>query len=386
MNLPLTEDVSNIVESCIIDVSNDKVVDIHVPWASVEHFKTVNLEPATNQVDTSETDQYYASNGYLYFQVLQPLSAPIAGLIRMTLEVAAGDDFAVAVPTSYILEKLHTSVYNGTATMWAPPTYFTDLAYADIAVTDVYPNDYEIQSGEYSSPQPKEIRKCVLTSKIGDAKTHLERQFGECITSFRPMLKAYQPYAMHDNATQNVVIMDMIPRLTNNYSGETDLRLPTWLAYVSTFFWARRGGLRFKFQRIGSPDKMEIVGFRARTGVNARYAQQVTDSSYNILWQIMGLGLQGVAIGPNSLTVDVPYQLPIKFIPGCSPNAVESFNYITEDLNVAFDGAGYYTPTGGDMTLTYIAAAEDFTLDVFNGIPRFFLWDTKFPEGTVPPS
>jgi len=388
---PATSLLTNVVEACIIDISNNQTVDVEINWGAMEPFKDFGLMRSDSTIQTAGTwqlDQYTRCNGYIYVQVIQPLSAPIVTApVNIVVEIFAGDDFAVAVPTNAILDVLHTTDYDVAGLPYSGKPYpgFDNNSGPIVIGDSTFPNvDYQSQ---YNSPVAKPIMKCTVNSRIGNSHDLLKMHIGEAFVSFRPMLKSYHLYM---NGYFNVgelvgpvgyVQVPLQPVNTNIYQEFAQKllvrRIGNIISYLSVIMALRRGGIRYKFQSLDQACDGVVTGFRIRHDFPyANGAIDFNDQDYNKVLQMYdnGFAITGQSKSPT-LSIEVPYQLPDSFI-----KTVQSISNLGFPYSANRD-AGMFTKfpiIDGEKYQIFVAGAEDMTFDWFAGSPTFRFWASHY--------
>lgn len=389
---PVTEDLTNLTEMCIMDIVNDKVIEIEIPYSSIEPCKRFQLQ---SFVGASPDDYYECCNGFLYMRVLEPLQAPIStATVYILSEIMGGDDMMFMVPTMNYLSILSTQDMTGQSpTPFVPQAFnggWSQSANALYSPQDVSQLSYNYQSATYApTAVARPVRKCVLGHNIIPLKNTIERQFGEVFVSFRPMIKAYQYIHNYTTITESGWMLPFVPRLNSMNADKTKYisRNGTWIAMLHDMFLCRRGGIRYKAIVIpwttdeGVVDNpytqwpLYAVRSRYPAGAGELINFEISTNSAPLSLIGQGTAMSEVESGP-SLTVEIPYQLPYKYVTRAPPIGSASVN--DTKYKVSYDGClmffnSYNNQRYADVR-TYVAAAEDTTFDYYIGPPRYYFW------------
>ncbi len=381
----------NQVYSTIIDISKDREFDYECKWTNVKAWaECKGIEDAVGETyfntAANVTGGTGFDNGTLSVYVVNELATPSVtpANIKIQVWVAAGDDFAVAVPSSN-LRKL--SIFQQQAEM-SPP-------------------DGQLASDSDNSNNPVgggEIETYGTTDAplMQDENQYLVYQ-GERIVSFKDLLRRYQYSNSYFPATQgtgfryynlycsgmpayrgwdpngfDLAVDSTAANSKFNFSSETLLN------YLSPAFVCRRGSLRHKWI---------VGGLRATTGDSLLTITR-SPVANGLPWfegfrsldsaihgdrrkQLLGMGratLNGSSIVPtrlnNAAEIEIPYYtIGQRFTPA------RHVSVITEGDNQQIEVA-YEVGTGSAESNTrleqWVSVGEDFTLGMFVGAPIMY--------------
>lgn len=358
----------NIAYTLIVDLNETTEVVVDIPWGSSRSFLPVSngiFYPTTDRgfSTTAYTTTSKEANGVLGVYVLTDLSVPNS---------VVNNDVTVNVYVSCI--DLQVAVPNS--------TYTSKLTYVN-------------QSDEYETGcDPVCLKEC------GDDRDITAAYYGESIRSFRQLLKRFSFNHAYYNRVTSSAAPDTVRRMTlvskgpgyprGSYSNgiHIDTALPVNITvnhlmhFLAPAFLCQRGGVRTKLVPYGlgtiynalvtkTADASVSYGSTVATiGIAAVNAATAPESAMATLmvnsrrYTADGTAVT-TAINPN-LQFEVPHQTNLRFYCAKDMLDTELGNKTSFSAEIT---ANVDTATGYILTERYIAAAEDYTLANFQGMP-----------------
>jgi len=377
----------------IVDLSEETDVTVEVGLS-----QAVAWIPATKPGEDVPSDYYSTTafpfpngyhNGVISLYVLNELTTPnstVDNSIEVNVFISAGDDFEVASPSQYI-------------------TKFVFKPQSGIEVVDGV-------SADQDKPQQEDVK--VLANPFDANSMKNMVYFGEKIVSFRPLLKRYNHHktfghtlASPTTASFYYMRQNMFPYWRGNMPGAVDTTNAaapynyvntTLMHWISIAHQAWRGGIRYKVV----PRYHENA---AGTSIAAnRVSNWVSDDTYveveaslpvnssmdfvhHIgMYRELSTGIyhptspidmmEGGTINAGnvnpSIEIEIPFYSELRFSPGKKSNLTDT-NVIMEDLwDLRVSSA---PPCGLSMYDIFVAAAEDFQVYQWVGMPRVYYED-----------
>ncbi len=394
--LPTTEYNTNY--TTIIDIADTKDFTMTVGWGQPTTYRE-RMDIDRNQVQQHGTTitGYSASlsefsNGTISLYVVNELTVPndtINNDIRINVFVSMGDDFEVAVPIGTDLQRVRFT----NATNLMEPQGYSYL-------------DYEPQGQTEEIAETKPVHDMSLDTmakltSVTDTTNHVH--FGECIRSFRQLLKRYMIHEFPPVAglINDVVVHEYVrhampfePGYTANSSSMTNtvglveyaygyMTLPK---YISSAFGGWRGGVRYvwDFTRVNNVqerDKQTItVSVNNDDELQANLASVLNDVTNNIgrasqlelfsrVAGMNGISHQTSPVNPT-INFEVPFYSERRFLP-----AKKRINFGTSDPNMPKFTVTRYGERGddADSITSFVSTAEDFTCFFYLGPPVIYL-------------
>nr|QUS52744.1 hypothetical protein 2 [Mute swan feces associated picorna-like virus 26] len=375
----------NTAYTTIVDISNEKDVTIDVGWGESlawrQHHLPTNAVGDMYRTDTPLIRNPRLGNGILSVYVVNQLAVPddtVDNDIEVNVFISATDNFEVAAPTSGTIGRLRLG--NALA-----------------------PHSEEANAPEAISAN----RQMAMTSEITDGATLVN--FGECIPSFRQLLRRYNySHMIPDISTGAQRILDVDQPAFPLYPGYRTGAVVqgrvydlidgfyvygqmTLLQYLSCAYAARRGGIRYfiDFSHMLNTSKNNAAGnlYVSRlentqnynSGVNAAFLSTSDESTGQAvrLDRFLGKGgldgaqIQCLTVNPT-MSVEIPFYNPNKFeFAKGKTNASESASSemwfhtsVSGSQGAVVNGIDYHVSTG-----------EDFGLYFYLGPPIFYYED-----------
>lgn len=333
-------------QKTVIDVRDGVEWTMSVPYVSTTAFKR-NARNATSY------DEWY---GYLCCYVLSPLIAPdgVTPDIKILIEVCGADDLEFQVP----LRNEYVPII-------------------PIAVA--------------AAPQ---MGDPLNTGTIGTMKEEMHRFnddaacIGECVTSFRQLLKRPGPYIPYTNSKYLVFHPDMYTPIINTTEPVSSSGIaPDLITVLGCCFTLQRGSLRFKFiphnvtnitdidslvtwwyTKIGYntvggyPDTTRIVksSVSSATALSATsIANNARNGSFMAGLTKWGVGFTCPFYNSNHSTPTVPHYTGFSYLPGIMGQPETKLSASVSSV--------------GNLNLTVLRyAGDDFNFGQFNGIPPMY--------------
>lgn len=377
--------------STIIDISENRDFEYEVKWADIRAWAQnpgIDGIPGASIFDDVNpiVAGSSADNGSISVYVVNELATPstTAADVKIQVWVAAGDDFALSVPTTKNLSQL--SVFQEQSEM-AP----------DALATTMDNSNSPTCSDEVPSFAPGET--------IKEDNQYLVYQ-GERIVSFRELLRRYQYFnsywpAEEGTTTQMRMVSYNLQDFPyyrgweaggedagiNSLAGTSDYNFCTMtlLNYLTPAFACRRGGLRHKYvlNQLGSATRAlsmgvsrhNLIGSANVVSTHQTDAALVGDRRKEIQEtekpSLGGSHATAVQVQP-ALEFETPYYTyGQRFEPGRRVNRYAAFLPHAHDLHVDVPE----NTAGADYRIDrYVSTAEDFQLGMFVGAPIMYAY------------
>jgi len=366
----------NTAQTMVVDLAETTEFDFVAGWGQSTSYRDVgdptnsedNLFDTTPLFYDSSIDDY--GNGTISVRVATRLVSPDSTInndATILCWVSAGDDFELAMPTGEAVNRLRAS----------DPTN-------PLRSTDIAPHSEEIAGA---------------TTSLVDATNHVH--FGECIRSFRQLLKRYnrsETVYSTGNTTAPVnyrLQRSAMPFFPGYYDPESSNLLRdiagttnqyafsnlTLLRYLSSAYVGWRGATRVLVDTKG----MDCCSTMTSTFVS-RYSNcqpenaivPIANAGQRVAYYDDGTAMEGAVImdpGVNPLiSFEVPYYSEYRFtLARQSPGFGASGPFNTPCWKIFFTGKqGPVEETTRTMPIFY-AAGEDFTLFHYIGPPPFWI-------------
>lgn len=316
LSFPLTEPLSNQVESVVIDVSTDSELTFTVNWGKADPYAT--CFPVSTATTTNF--DYTGNNGYIYIFVHQELVAPLSSAdAYIGMSMKAHKNMQYAMPSSQALQN-YTPTSIGTAANFVainsiatpyPPygTYATTISSSNPAG----PIQYESGALTEVVTKPK-------TFSFNETKEEDDTQMiqaGESHASFRTMCKSYYPLyegyfvagggVVAGNKSKGYFSLNLIPYVPFPYAAGQ----PAIDTYQSPITWMQRnflgfrGSVRYKVVFCTPITAATVCRIR---GSAPRYA--LCPSGRQAIFDGNGVALD---IKNNSITFELPYESTLRY-------------------------------------------------------------------------
>jgi hypothetical protein len=398
---PLTNPVSgpvpfNQVYSTTIDISNDREFDYECKWTDIRAWNTclgIDGAVGTTLFDTATpiVGGRPFDNGTLSVYVVNELATPstTAADVKVQVWVAAGDDFAVAIPGNGLSQL---SYFQQQATMESPDSALVLADIKDNSNNPVGGNPIENYGTEHAP-------------LLNEDNQYLVYQ-GERIVSFKDLLRRYQfsmsywptntgqGYRYYTvNAPGMPLYRGWDPNGVDQGLDSTGGNSPynfcsmTLLNYLAPAFVCQRGGIRHKWVTAGTRTTSACSSLSASRR-NAVSPVPLTELAFPIDNGLIGnrrsnmqlmqrSKLSGSAITPiklnNALEIELPfYSIGQRFRPGRFLDMVGTGD--TQGVEVACE----ISNGGGDSDFRidhFTSVGEDFTLGMFVGAPIMYFYN-----------
>jgi len=387
----------------VIDLHSERDFTIDVGWGNKHTYKncTTGLPQYANQASTGailapQNDSF--NNGSIGVYVVNQLTGPddaIDNDVKISVFVSMGEDAEFFAPSDFVMS---TTSYFPQSGVEIEEQYEAQVG-EDAAANDSEP----------SKPSPQSTEMALASHVLQDDKAVMV-YYGDPICSFRALLKRYNYHtSLRWDLTgmtrailyraryrhwqfpfyrgSNVANTNGTRDLTNGASG-VNYAAMTLLNYVTPAFVGYRGGIRWKAYLV---DSAQSVSHQRYTRVNAfptglrngyrvdtytqdapGQAQAASDDElfYNGKNTNMGATLVATRLN-NVLEAEIPYHSDKRFYPARHCLAAE----IQEDQ---CDLATYELSTVSApeycKTMFFCAAADDFSLFMYQGAPKIYLY------------
>lgn len=353
----------------MLDLSTTTTIEMVIPWGQMKPYMPVS------GFDNNATSNY-CTNGCVCVVVEEPLRVPASTWVaEILIEMAAADDYELAIPSNFIMNEYSVHVEDDTAANALdyqgnslqvnynnPPPYLNNREFSDLGPTgDI--DTYIHSSLQFNNPEVKHVEN-EGTQTVAGAATHY---IGEKFLSHRPLLKRFHLTAANRGSTNDyeyqlqpaypidkkVIVVGGIHRLSGFKPNPI-----SWCGYC---FAGYRGSTRLNFidqNRTGqSLTTNRVTTFRANGDLYTKhYVADGVSSQVLTSPDTAGFTKHFHNLGDN-ITVEHPYQYYFNFIPTQMPS--ESF------YNSTFAGVMI---NGGLYELRH-AIGEDFNFVLWSGIP-----------------
>lgn len=381
----------------IVDIAENKDTTVTVGWGSprgylqVPSFQLTGQSPTNllfNNVGPLGTAGGGVSNGRIRIYVVNELTNPnpfYGNNVDINVFVSAGDDIEFRNPSEYLTQY----------------SWFRSPDPPAAAAFKPQMADTEMNSDPAAAPVSSGPDMTMLQSLSTSDQSSLV-YFGEEIKSFRQLLKRYNFHANYYFATgttnsyhQYSILQSRFPAyrgvtpgsnmanvtFPNTTTSEYNPVTMTMMNYVTPAFLTRRGGIRWKCVSLSRSDIPHtlLVGER-RANVNTPIFQQSSTLIAETLDGFMGDLTQ---ITPSLMPggeVSTLSQIPVVEVEAPMQSNARFLNAKIADFTglLAFDDQLQFTSIGTDIAnypnalRTYVAAAEDFSLSGFMGVPIIY--------------
>lgn len=366
----------------VIDIADTRDFTLEVgngqPVTLIDHHNP-GVDAVTDVYDTSLITTKQEGNGVLGIYILNELTVPNSTInndIEINVFVSAGDDFEVFVPE----DKFANFVFKPQS-----GEEESDL-----------PN-----TSEPSAPMQMESMKLGPDTTQHDLMNKVYT--GECITSFRQMLKRYNLHTTIGFQTTDEETIQlrscMFPFLRGNVSGAINTTgaaasynycNTVLLHWVTNCYSGWRGSIRYKLipkhlrnssgslNRAAVERTNELSGYQLRSQASVDLSVPSAAGWSSVVANTAGLpapgkppfGYQGMALQTevvnDCLEFEVPFYAVERFHPGKQENWTTITNVPFFDLTI--DGEGSLN-TGFDL---YCATGEDFQTYFWTGCPPMY--------------
>jgi hypothetical protein len=368
----------------VVDIADTQDFTIELgngqPMTLLDHHLP-GFDSVTQMYSTTPYASEEEGNGVIGVYVVNELTTPNSTVnndIEINVFVSMGDDFEVFVPDDHF-QRFVMKPQSGKETL-VP------------------------ESQDTSEPSaPQQSMTDVVGPGVQDTALINMVYTGESIMSFRQMLKRYSLWRREDTApvtafTRFSRSQCMFPFLRGAVDGAVDQTgaLTPYnycntllLHWVTLAFSGWRGGIRYKimFQTslTQNADNTSSKMYIQRedpypAGVNSydRFAgtqpnyNKLTDAAYDvIIGETDVTGAKGALFACDNINTamefEVPYYSRKRFTPGKTQNWTDAVNYTP---NFRMEGVFHGNPKA---TIDYnVAAAEDFQVYFFTGLPRMY--------------
>lgn len=358
----------NVLVSTVVDLDKERDVTVEVPWGLPNTMAQVATPSLLDKgylgnpsLTAFTTDQAY-DNGTLGVYVLNSLAVPntaATAVVQINVYVSL-EDAEYGVPDDNVISNV------------------------------VFTNQSGVEP-DIDVPMPINVETDRVMGYTEPANTTMSTYMGERITSFRTLLKRYcyhmSTVLTPPSANTRVYYLSRFATfpyfqgtVTSGIYGGVNSCRTTFINYLTPAFLAQRGGVRTKLVYVptGSsvPYYLSACRTRATTYVNSSTdisTSTATESTLNgtAAWAYAGRGidLTNPSVQPT-LEVEHPFQRNARFATAKDRSNGKTHTPVKECFEVtAF--AQCAATTERHILLHYTAAAEDFSLLLFQGAPAF---------------
>jgi hypothetical protein len=374
--------------STVVDISENRDFEYEVKWADIRAWgfnagtSNIVTNPGYDDVNPVLAGGQY-DNGSISVYVVNELATPstTAADVKIQVWVAAGDDFAVAVPTTKNLSLM---------------SYHAQQA--EIAPSEA------LASAEDTSNSPgcvAEVTSFAPGMSIKEDNQYLVYQ-GERIVSLRELLRRYNyhncyfpgndgtttdsravAYNIHNFPFYRGWETNGQDTATNSVAATAGYNYcsMTLLNYLTPAFACRRGGLRHKamLSTVGSSNRGNALAVARHNilgkanGVDEHLQTGVQGDRRSERLGLMANGLGGTHISPYHVNPVLEYETPFytggqRFLPARKVNLYDQAE-MAHELSCDVPGS---TASNAYRIDKYVSAAEDFQLGLFVGAPIIY--------------
>lgn len=381
--------------STIVDISENRDFEYEVKWADIRAWaynagvSNLATNPGYDDNNPVMAGGEY-DNGSISVYIVNELATPSvsAADVKIQVWVAAGDDYAVSVPTTKNLSALS---YHAQQSETAPGE--------------------SLASAEDTSNSPgcvSEVKSFAPGMSIKEDNQYLVYQ-GERIVSLRELLRRYNYHNCYYPGEEGTVAntrtiaynVHNFPFFRGWESGGQDTAVNslgatadynfcnmTLMNYLTPAFACRRGGIRHKtlLTALGSANRgnsfavarHNILG--TTNSVDEHSQTGVTGNRRFRRLTLMANGLGGTHVSPYHVNPALEYETPFytngqRFLPGRKVNLhdqVEMAHEISCDVPANSANNSYRIDK-------YVSAAEDFQLGLYVGAPIIYSYSDPTP-------
>jgi hypothetical protein len=368
----------------VVDIADTQDFTIELgngqPMTLLDHHSP-GLDSVTQMYSTTPYASEEEGNGVIGVYVVNELTTPNSTVnndIEINVFVSMGDDFEVFVPDDHF-QRFVMKPQSGKETL-VP------------------------ESQDTSEPSaPQQSMTDVVGPGVQDTALINMVYTGESIMSFRQMLKRYSLWRREDTApvtafTRFSRSQCMFPFLRGAVDGAVDQTgaLTPYnycntllLHWVTLAFSGWRGGIRYKimfqtsltqnadntssklYVQREDPYPAGVDSYNRFAGTQPNY-NKLTDAAYDvIIGETDVTGAKGALFACDNINTAVEFEVPYysrkRFTPGKTQNWTDAVNYTP---NFRMEGVFHGNPKA---TIDYnVAAAEDFQVYFFTGLPRMY--------------
>lgn len=385
--------------STVIDISENRDFEYEVKWADIRAWGlNAGIGAATSSTMYDDVNPVTVGglydNGSISVYVVNELATPstTAADVKIQVWVAAGDDFAVAVPTT---KNISLISYHAQQSEEAPY----------VAQADEAPGE-ALASAQDTSNSPgcvTEIASFAPGEYIKEDNQYLVYQ-GERIVSLRELLRRYNyhncyfpgedgtttvnraiAYNIHDFPFYRGWETNGQDTATNSVPATADYNFcsTTMLNYLTPAFACRRGGLRHKVhlsQLAGAVRSVTLSAARHNiigkaNSVDEHVLSGVAGDRRSNMLDKMASGLGGTHVTNSTANPCLEYETPFytagqRFLPARKINLydqVEMAHEVCVDVPASTASNAYRIDK-------YVSIAEDFQLGLFVGAPIVYYY------------
>jgi len=362
----------NVVCSTIMDLDKERECVLEVPWGQAASFLQVATPDLATKgwianpgVSTLAIDNVY-DNGIVSVYVLNTLAVPntaATALVGLNIYVSM-EEAQYAVPDDSIISNM------------------------------VFTQNQSGVEPDIDVPMPIDVAPTRVMEHTDAIDTLMMMYMGERITNFRTLLKRYcyhmSSVIIGASGQNRVLLSTSFPafpmyqgtRTGGIYTGVNTCRT-TFINYLTPCFLAQRGGIRLKFTywqpSLTTSTNTWIVrrtrtaAYSNTTSILADTATSAAESVVNAeaTYAYLGHGAEVTNTGfQPTIEIEVPYQKNDRFSLGKNLSNFTAYAPVSECVNsVVLKSTSAATDK---CTFThYVAAAEDFSLLLWQGAPTF---------------
>lgn len=392
----------------VIDLHSERDFTIDVGWGNKHSYKHCSTEftsyldqESTTAIMAPKNDAY--NNGSIGVYVVNQLTGPddaIDNDIKISVFVSMGEDAEFFAPSDLVVGYTSYFAQSG-------------LESADIYTAQVG-EDASANDSEPSKPAPQETEMALAGHVLQDDKAVMV-YYGDPVCSFRTLLKRYNyhtslrwdlsamtranlfrgryrhwqfPFYRGNNVRNTAGQLDS----TNGAPG-VNYGAMTLLNFLTPCYVGYRGGIRWKayamnnFQSMAHQSYSRVNAFKSglRSGWSLlSFMQSDTGLSavacedelyYNAKNSSLGTTIANVRLN-NVIEAEIPYHSDSRFYPArhCLASQIKG-----DQCNLAMYEMNTSSPSEYCKTMLYCAAADDFSLFMFQGAPKIYYYQATPP-------
>jgi hypothetical protein len=361
----LDENPSNSVPNVIIDLAEQKAVQIVVAWGYGLYWRS----PRLFDVDTLPVIGNGLNNGYLHCTVIEPLTAPRpAAAVWFIVQISAGPDFEVNRPTMNMLQEMHERPITDTSNALTPTLVTTfDPSATSSVLTDA----------DVPIPQSLESDTTLVSVTLGQVDQTPEISSitcGESFWSFRSLLhRMVFSYWPHVSGSYQTFFVPRDPPIRN--IGSKVNHHP--ISYVSSAYTYNTGCTRALIFPLMNAVQADVVLtiVSGLSAVSNSYAATETYDYNNGDASASRFDLHGITFKVRS-----PYLVELKGL-----QVSGRFVCAYTNNNVLNHEGAWVMPMEDASTLRFrvsYSTADDYDLQLYIGPPQWF----QYSVGTAAPA
>jgi hypothetical protein len=383
-NIAAQAETSGLVETAIVDLGADTVVEFRVPFHQaypwLRHQADMNAANVPFQIGNTATYNFVESydSGFLTVRVFTDLTSPnnnaIYNGVPVIVSVRGADNLEFANPTLMPDGKN----YSWFSVQSKPEVDDEEVDHMDIGISELPNTTYLINFGEKitSLREVWQRRTLVVAAPfVGVAHDYVAFRY---LFGRMPPSWGFHSTGLHSSA-----------KLAGG--GNHGFNWVNWsyLAWIKPCFLGSKGGVEWTFNYIGDlPARhMRVTRRPEPVATLGTFQHSVVYTSANVVAEFFREYVKSGAAGQavtNQLTkaglsVILPFYSDYKFactLPslGHKPSTVDHGDYNTAQLDIVVPG---YGGNKAGVVTGYVAAASDCSVNFFLNVPTLYVYNSK---------